>query len=124
MGTALTNAKDQWHDSVLRYMQTAKARITTSVWVLVELANFFTTVGRRAMFLATVEKLEADSAVTIISALDADYRAGLNLFSQRPDKEWSLTDCISMVILDRQKISDVLTSDKHFEQAGYQILLK
>ena len=45
-------------------------------------------------------------------------------FAARPDKEWSLTDCISFVAMNERDITDALTSDHHFEQAGFRILLK
>jgi predicted nucleic acid-binding protein len=50
--------------------------------------------------------------------------AARTFFSVRPDKEWSLTDCISFVVMNERGITDALTSDHHFEQAGFQILLK
>jgi predicted nucleic acid-binding protein len=46
------------------------------------------------------------------------------IFSTRPDKEWSLTDCISFVVMNERGITDAFTNDHHFEQAGFQILLK
>src|SRR5208282_5143253 len=50
--------------------------------------------------------------------------ARTDFFSARPDKEWSLTDCISFVVMNERGMTDALTSDHHFEQAGFQILLK
>jgi uncharacterized protein len=50
--------------------------------------------------------------------------AARELFSARPDKEWSLTDCISFVAMNERNITDAPTSDHHFEQAGFRILLK
>src|SRR5947199_324028 len=49
---------------------------------------------------------------------------GIQLYSQRPDKEWSLTDCVSFVAMQRREITDALTKDHHFEQAGFVALLK
>jgi predicted nucleic acid-binding protein len=46
------------------------------------------------------------------------------LYVNRPDKQWSLTDCISFVVMEREGIADALTGDKHFEQAGFNVLLK
>ncbi|NCO53669.1 MAG: type II toxin-antitoxin system VapC family toxin [Deltaproteobacteria bacterium] len=45
-------------------------------------------------------------------------------FQERPDKEWGLTDCVSFVIMTERKISAALTTDVHFEQAGFQVLLR
>ena len=52
------------------------------------------------------------------------FEAGLQLHAQRPDKEWSLTDCISFIVMQQRGISRALTPDHHFEQAGYEALLR
>jgi hypothetical protein len=51
------------------------------------------------------------------------FYAGLDLFSRRPDKYWSLTDCISFVVMERFSMTDALTADRHFQQAGFNALL-
>jgi uncharacterized protein len=65
-----------------------------------------------------------DFRFKIIPASPDDFELGLSLYEQRPDKEWSLTDCISMEAMRREQIRHVLTTDHHFEQAGFEILLK
>jgi hypothetical protein len=52
------------------------------------------------------------------------FEAGTDLYSRRSDKEWSLTDCISFVVMQEQGIGEALTGDRHFEQAGFRALLK
>ena len=59
--------------------------------------------------------------------LEADqhlFERGLQLYENRPDKEWSLTDCISFVAMEEMGIAEALTGDHHFEQAGFTALLK
>jgi hypothetical protein len=51
------------------------------------------------------------------------FAAGVELYATRPDKEWSLTDCISFVVMEREGLTDALTGDRHFEQAGFKVLL-
>ena len=48
---------------------------------------------------------------------------GMDLYARRPDKEWSLTDCISFVVMSQNGLEEALTGDHHFEQAGFRILL-
>jgi len=48
----------------------------------------------------------------------------VELYAERPDKGWSLTDCISFVVMRQQGITQALTGDHHFEQAGFTALLK
>ena len=52
------------------------------------------------------------------------YERGWQLYRDRPDKSWSLTDCISFVVMNDMNLRDALTGDKHFEQAGYVAILK
>ena len=52
------------------------------------------------------------------------FQRGSALFSARPDKEWSLTDCISFVVMDERGMSGTLTNDHHFKQARFRILLE
>ena len=49
---------------------------------------------------------------------------GVALYAERPDKDWSLTDCISFVVMRKMDITEALTGDRHFEQAGFTALLK
>ncbi len=65
-----------------------------------------------------------DPEVTIAPPSEELFAAGVDLYSRRPDKEWSLTDCISFIVMQEEGISDALTGDRHFEQAGYRTLLK
>ena len=62
--------------------------------------------------------------MTVIPASSDLLRRGTQLFESRPDKPWSLTDCISFVIMKDQEIQEALTADHHFEQAGFTVLLK
>lgn len=54
----------------------------------------------------------------------AVYQAGFDLFAARPDKAWSLTDCISFGVMRERGLSDALTADHHFEQAGFRAVFK
>jgi uncharacterized protein len=49
---------------------------------------------------------------------------GLALFASRSDKDWSLTDCVSFLVMNDRGITDALTADHHFEQAGFVAVLK
>jgi hypothetical protein len=91
---------------------------------LTELANSLSKRDTRIGFLNTLETLRANPAVVIVGHDEHLYEAGIELYRARADKEWSLTDCISFVVMEERGIADALTGDHHFEQAGFQALLK
>jgi predicted nucleic acid-binding protein len=66
----------------------------------------------------------ADPRIQIEPCSDALFSAGLELYRRRADKSWSLTDCMSFVVMWREGITEALTGDHHFEQAGFVALLK
>lgn len=65
-----------------------------------------------------------DDDVEILSVDSELFSKALKFYSSRIDKEWGLTDCISFVVMKDRKLKDALTSDHHFEQAGFQALLR
>jgi len=80
--------------------------------------------ANRPAFLRLMEVLRSAPDVTIIPPNDELFSRGIELYAERLDKEWSLTDCISFVVMTDEGIADALTGDRHFEQAGFNGLLK
>ena len=76
------------------------------------------------MAVAVADRLLSDPSVTVIPASEGLFNRGRELFRSRPDKDWSLTDCISFVIMQDHGLRDALTGDHHFEQAGFVALLR
>ena len=75
-------------------------------------------------FHTTLKLIETEPQIECIECLRELWRSGIELYEQRPDKNWSLTDCISFVVMERAGVSEALTGDHHFEQAGFVALLK
>jgi predicted nucleic acid-binding protein len=98
--------------------------LVTTEWVLTEVGDAFSQPGARQKFIQLLDLLRQQLDVEIVSSTSDLFRRGTEFFSARPDKEWSLTDCISFVVMNEHGITDALTSDHHFEQAGFQILPK
>ncbi|MCL4708412.1 hypothetical protein KJ068_24905 [bacterium] len=65
-----------------------------------------------------------DDDVEILSVDSELFSKAFKSYSSRIDKEWGVTDCISFVVMKDRKLKDALTSDHHFEQAGFQALLR
>jgi uncharacterized protein len=99
--------------------------MVTTGWILTELADGLARSAQgRLRFLATYADLEADADAVIVPCDHSLMKEGIQLYAQRPDKEWSLTDCISFVVMQKEGITGALTGDRHFEQAGFVALLK
>lgn len=123
---ALFNNRDQWHERALAAGASLKnARFVTTDDVLIELLNFFSERGERVRRAATarVERLFSVANTEIVSHDHETFMAGLTLYRARPDKGYSLTDCISMNIMRERGISEILTHDEHFTQEGFKVLL-
>ncbi len=74
--------------------------------------------------MRSLQAVRADPSFDVVGYDLAVYRAGFELFAARPDKAWSLTDCISFGVMTEQGLSEALTADRHFEQAGFRAAFK
>lgn len=121
---ALLSEADQDHDRAAQVNRTLDASMVTTEWVLTEVADALSSPAHRELFLELMEALEADAEVTIVPATHELFARGVRLYRERPDKAWSLTDCISFVVMRDRGIREAVTADHHFEQAGFRALLK
>lgn len=96
--------------------------LTLSEFIVVELGNALARGKGRKLFLDVMNAIRSDRQVTIVAATSSLVGEGIDLFSRRPDKDWSLTDCISFSIMWEDEIEEALTTDHHFEQAGFRRL--
>jgi uncharacterized protein len=119
---ALLDRKDQHHSAVTDYLATSHDFLITTRWVLAEVANALGSSALRSAAAAWLNFIESDPSTLIVKSNDELYLKGLQLYSDRADKDWSLTDCISFVVMQEHRISDALTGDHHFEQAGFKAL--
>jgi predicted nucleic acid-binding protein len=78
----------------------------------------------RRLFSAIPSDLKKDPTDVVVPAEQSLFERGIQLYLQRADKKWSLTDCISFVVMQDRGLLDALTGDHHFEQAGFNALLK
>ena len=76
------------------------------------------------MVTLVYDGLTADPATQIVASSADLWKRGRSLYASRPDKDWSLTDCISFVVMQEHGLTEALTADHHFEQAGFVALLK
>lgn len=120
---ALLIPNDQYHAKAMHFAGW-KGRLITTEFVLLEVGNSLASPPSRQIYSQFMASIAGDRCVTTLPASHELLRQGLNLYQSRADKGWSLTDCTSFVIMNEHGITEALTSDHHFEQAGFAVLLK
>jgi predicted nucleic acid-binding protein len=121
---AWLNPRDNAHYVVVAYLNGFTGRLVTTEWVLMELADALSAPEARATAVAFLQAVRADPLFDIVGYDPIAYQAGFDLFATRPDKAWSLTDCISFGVMTERGLTDALTADHHFEQAGFRAVFK
>jgi predicted nucleic acid-binding protein len=121
---ALASRDDAGHSRALAFSRAYHGRVLTTPWVLTEVADALASPNQRHLFVAVLAQLKKDIHTTIVIPTNELFEAGCGLYSQRPDKGWSLTDCISFVVMQRHSLTEALTADRHYEQAGFKALLR
>lgn len=123
---ALSSLTDRNHVRAIQLaneLEANRTRLVTTQAILLEIGNALSKQKYRMAAIQLLESLEADSTVEVVLLTKDLYKAALNLFKQREDKEWGLVDCISFIVMQNREITDALTADNHFHQAGFRALL-
>ncbi|MCH8961673.1 MAG: PIN domain-containing protein [Bacteroidetes bacterium] len=124
---ALINPKDSSHHWALRLSRSLQnAVVVTTEEVFTEVLAYFSGRGEqlRSQAARDVRDLLRDPAIRVVPQSHESFLAGLKLYEARLDKDYSLTDCISMNVLKAERITDVLTNDEHFTQEGFRALFR
>jgi len=121
---ALVSSADHAHEKSSMFSRAFVGHTVTTAWVLTEVADALASPPQRSVFLALLRRLRDDPDVTIAPPTPELFERGVESYGRRADKDWSLTDCISFVVMREHGLTEVLTGDHHFEQAGFTILLK
>lgn len=119
---ALMNRRDENHKRVAKWATEFHGEIVTTQWILTEVADALGGSNIRRLVKMSFDDIEADPATRIVPVSPNHFSRGLALYDARPDKEWSLTDCVSFVAMADEKVAEALTGDHHFEQAGFTAL--
>jgi uncharacterized protein len=124
---AIGNRRDAFHWQAVKIRdelkQTGGNLITTNA-VLLEFGNAFSVVNLRPAAIKMIEAIRTSGKWECINTDDNLVEKGFQKFKQIRDKDWGLVDCISMIVSKNYKITEIFTTDHHFEQAGFKILLK
>jgi uncharacterized protein len=121
---ALLSPDDEGHAKALAFAKQRRGRFFTTQWIFMELLDGFADTAYRSFAVEFLETFTREANVSVVPASNDWFTRRLRLYQERPDKEWSLTDCISFLVMQDLGIQEALTTDHHFEQAGFTALLK
>ena len=120
---ALETSDDQNHQKAIEYwkiFQRSPVPLVTTSFILDEIATFFNSRNRHSKAVEVVGNLLVSKFVELIHVDVILFQVGWTYFQKHSDKRYSLTDCISFVVMQERKINTALTFDKHFTQAGFE----
>lgn len=120
---AMVNVSDEGHVKAIEFLSSFGGRLITTEWILMEVGDALSKSHDRTAFLELLQIIQNDAQTDIIEATHDLFTRGVDLFANRPDKDWSLTDCTTFVVMDGAGVHEALTADRHFEQAGFVALL-
>ena len=121
---ALVNRRDQYHEQAVELSIAFESHpVITTDAILLEVGNALAR-NFKAEAVVTIEGFLSSDEAKIVAVDAALFRKGFDLYKSYQDKTWGLIDCISFVVMREHGITDALTTDGHFEQAGFNVLLK
>ena len=124
---AVVDVDDQWHsiaEKVWRELMASGVPILTTSLVLIEMADGLSRIKHRRAARELHHRLVGSPRVEVVQITPDHEARAWDLFGQRSDKEWGMTDCVSIIVAQDRQIEDVFSIDHHFEQAGLRLLLK
>jgi predicted nucleic acid-binding protein len=121
---ALVNRNDHLHGAAVEWSAKIEEPLITTDAVLTEVADALCRAERRRWAVDAIHAIRADRSITSVPGSARLFADGFKLYAERRDKDWSLTDCISFVVMKDRKIAEALTADVHFVQAGFRALLR
>jgi predicted nucleic acid-binding protein len=123
---ALAAPADVYHSKAIELsdqLQREGRGFVTTHAVLLEIGDAFSKKQLRRVGVEMLRRIALDTSIQILPLSEALYRRAFELYRDRPDKDWGLTDCISFVVMTERGMTDALTADTHFRQAGFRALL-
>ena len=124
---AILNQRDSLHETAIKLSKArADLGVSTRENVLAELLTYFADEGRhlRAAAAELVQRILDDESITVHGNNQTHFLATLQFYIERSDKQYSFTDCSSMLVMHSEGLVETLSADHHFEQEGFLILLK
>jgi predicted nucleic acid-binding protein len=124
---AVTIKSDALHSeaaALARRIRAERIRMVTTQAVVFEIGNALAKARHHSLAVELIEGLRSSSDVELLDVTGTRFEEAYELFRARRDKDWSLTDCLSFVVMHERGIDEALTTDSHFRQAGFRTLLE
>ena len=121
---AWINTRDEGHQRVKAYLESYSGSIVTTEWILLEFADAFSLSSAKKFAIEAIQRIHRQPMFQVVGFEPSVYQAGFDLYQARADKDWSLTDCTSFAVMSQRGLSEALTADHHFEQAGFRAVFK
>ena len=121
---ALLNKRDKYHKVAKTVAKKLSGRLVTTDAVLFEVGNALSRPSFRHLASQVLYQVDRDPNIVVVPIDDELFAESAEFFQSRPDQTWGLTDCSSFVVMQRYGLTEALTADKHFEQAGFTRLLQ
>jgi uncharacterized protein len=121
---ALLNPRDDYHNQAKQLFP--RIRAASEVWIteaiFAEVGNALSAFNRNGAVQFIQQCYRTDN-IRIVSVDTELLMQALTLYQSRPDKTWGLTDCISFIVMQQQSLTDAVTGNRHFVQAGFRALM-
>jgi predicted nucleic acid-binding protein len=120
---ALVDRRDAYHQQAANWSRKMSGNIITTEAILLETVNTFSRPDWRNNVIALVDRIMARDDIEVVQFSSMLWDRSWTLFRSRPDKAWSMTDCISFEVMQERGLTEALAADSHFKQAGFRALL-
>lgn len=124
---ALSVESDEHHERaeiLAEQLEAEQTSLVTTRAILLEIGNALSKKRYRKAAVELLDALEQDPQVESVPLTEELYEQALELFRKRPDKQWGLVDCVSFIVMQERGLTEALTTDEHYDQAGFRALLR
>ena len=124
---ALGNKKDSFHQQAIQIkdrLQKQNKKFITTNGILLEFGNAFSRIELKPVAISVINAIKMSQKWECILIDELLFNRAFTLYQKMNDKEWGLVDCSSIVVARERNIIEVFSTDRHFKQAGFNILLE
>ena len=117
---------DSFHQQALKIREELKhsqTNFVTTNAIILEFGNAFSSIKLKTTAIQMITAIKHSKKWKCVNIDDSLIEQGFQIFTKMTDKEWGLVDCTSIIVAKKWGISEIFTTDHHFEQAGFSILL-